>query len=154
MSNFRNKTIYDSSLSNAWEITSNNHGPVVLYDSSGNPVGGETQVNTYTNYNQHRAKIAYASDGSFVVVWQSFIQDGSAYGIYGQRFDSAGNPVGDEFQINTTTFNYQVLPDVAIDPDNDHIMVVWASGNDNLGTQGEVFFQAFDPNRFPLSLSF
>ena len=38
MSNPRKKIIYDEALANPWEINANNHGPVVLYDASGDPI--------------------------------------------------------------------------------------------------------------------
>ena len=34
--------------------------------------------------------VASDASGNFVVVWQSYGQDGSGYGIFGQRYDSAG----------------------------------------------------------------
>ena len=45
--------------------------------------------------------------GEFVVVWGSYFQDGSASGVYGQRYDSAGNPEGGEFPVNTHTTSDQ-----------------------------------------------
>jgi len=59
------------------------------------PVGSEFQINTYTLGNQRpKPGNAIAADelGNFVVVWQSDAQDGSAYGVFGQRFDGAGAP--------------------------------------------------------------
>jgi hypothetical protein len=38
MSNPRRKIIYDSTVTNSWEIDAHNSGPVVLYDASGNPM--------------------------------------------------------------------------------------------------------------------
>ena len=54
------------------------------------PVGSEFQANTYTTSSQSRAAVAANSAGDFVVVWQSYGQDGSTDGISGQRYDSAG----------------------------------------------------------------
>jgi flagellin-like hook-associated protein FlgL len=65
------------------------------YDSSGNQVGGEFQINTNTANDQTKSSITALSDGGFVVTWQG----GS---IYGQRYDSSGNQVGGEFMINNT----------------------------------------------------
>ncbi len=55
----------------------------------GTPRGGEFQVNTYTTDAQTTAAVASDRSGDFVVIWESF-QDGSADGIYGQRFAGAG----------------------------------------------------------------
>src|SRR5262245_55264873 len=57
------------------------------YDASSAPIGTAFQVNTTTNDYQFSPSVA-AVPGGFVVVWQSFNQDGSGYGVYGQRFDA------------------------------------------------------------------
>ena len=57
-------------------------------------VGSEFQVNTYTTDHQSRPSVAADADGDFVVVWQSYDQDGSSYGIFARRFSSAGAPLG------------------------------------------------------------
>ena len=66
------------------------------------------------------------SDGDFVVTWQSSGQDGSNYGIYGQRYNAAGVAQGSEFQVNTYTTNRQFFPSVAMDSDGDFV-VTWES---------------------------
>ncbi|HET9235007.1 MAG TPA: hypothetical protein VFP10_12775 [Candidatus Eisenbacteria bacterium] len=43
-------------------------------------------MNTYTPAGQVVPSVAANSMGDFVVVWQSFNQDGSAYGVFGQRY--------------------------------------------------------------------
>ena len=69
-----------------------------------------------------------ASDpaGNAVVVWQSFSQDGSDEGVFGQRYDAGGVPQGGEFQVNTHTTNRQFRPSVAMDASG-RFVVVWAS---------------------------
>ncbi len=57
------------------------------YDNAGMPLDLEFQVNTYTTDNQWNASIAMDAAGNFVIVWQSFEQDGSGGGIYGQRYE-------------------------------------------------------------------
>jgi hypothetical protein len=57
------------------------------YASSGEPLGPEFRVNSYTTGSQRSASVAAAeSPGTFVVVWMSDLQDGSSYGVFGQRF--------------------------------------------------------------------
>ncbi len=60
-------------------------------------------VNTYTDNNQFAPSVTSLSDGGFVATWTSDVQDGSDYGIYGQRYNSDGTMSGAEFQINTYT---------------------------------------------------
>jgi hypothetical protein len=38
-----------------------------------------------------------------VVVWESYVEDGSEFGVFGRRFDAAGNGLGQAFQVNTYT---------------------------------------------------
>ena len=57
------------------------------YASSGAPLGPEFRVNSYTTGSQGYGKVAVDSTGRFVVVWGSFPnQDGSGFGVFGQRF--------------------------------------------------------------------
>ena len=50
------------------------------YASSGAPLGAEFQVNTYTTNIQVSPSVASDTAGNFVVVWESYHQDGSGYG--------------------------------------------------------------------------
>ena len=56
------------------------------------------------------AAVAMDADGDFVVVWQSYGQDGSGYGVFAQRFNARGAPLGDEFQVNSYTTDRQYVP--------------------------------------------
>lgn len=110
------------------------------FNSSGVPQGGEIAVNTYTTGVQARSTVALASSGNFVVVWHSgpdlgsaqIGQDGSGLAVFGQRFDSAGNPLGGEFQLNQYTTGDQGRPRIAMNPAGDFI-VVWTSSQDAQG---------------------
>ena len=64
------------------------------YDSSGNAIGSEFRINTYTNNDQFNPVVSSLNDGGWVVVWESNGQDGSYLGIYGQIYNSSGNKVG------------------------------------------------------------
>ncbi len=94
------------------------------YSSTGAPVGGEFTLNSYTTGSQTEPEVAMTSGGEFVVAWNSYNQDGSSWGVFGQRFDSGANPVGGEFQANTTTASYQLYPNVAI-AESGEFVVVW-----------------------------
>lgn len=49
-------------------------------------LGPEFRINSYTASAQSYPSVATLTDGGFVVTWQSNGQDGSGYGIYGQRY--------------------------------------------------------------------
>ncbi len=106
------------------------------------PAGGEFQVNTYTTHYQKNAAVAADADGDFVVAWQSFGQDGSREGVFGQRYASSGAKQGGEFQVNTYTLYLQGSPAVAADADRDFV-VVWHSNTQD-GSGYGVFGQRYD----------
>jgi hypothetical protein len=72
------------------------------FDSTGAPRGVEFQINAYTPRSQERSHLATQSDGDFIVAWQSD-RDGGTYGIFAQRYDSAGLGLSTEFQVNSAT---------------------------------------------------
>src|SRR5262245_11538996 len=81
------------------------------------PVGAEFQINTYVTGVQSWADVAFAPDGSFVVVWESVGSSGtdqSQESIHGQRYASNGKALGAEFQVNTFTLDGQFRPSVAV----------------------------------------
>ncbi len=67
----------------------------------------DIRVNTFTDLLQIDPDVAVLADGSVVVVWSSFHQDGSYQGVYAQRFTSNGVKMGAEFQINQYAVNNQ-----------------------------------------------
>lgn len=100
------------------------------------PIGVETQVNTTTNGDQESAgarSIAADDAGNYVAVWTSFGQDGSATGVYAQRFNSSGTPLGSEFRVNQSTFGNQIGAVITMNSQGDFV-VAWASeGQDGSG---------------------
>jgi hypothetical protein len=96
------------------------------YDSSGSAVGSEFQLNTNTALNQTNPFVTALSDGGWLATWQSDGQDGSSFGIYGQRYNAAGNAVSGEFQVNTFAIGSQINSSVAILADGGWL-VTWQS---------------------------
>src|SRR6186997_2280378 len=73
------------------------------YSGSGAPLGPEFRANTFTTGSQPAFSVAADAAGNFIVVWQGANQDGSSYGVFGQRFATSGIPLGPEFRANTYT---------------------------------------------------
>ena len=119
------------------------------YDANANPVGSEFKVNTTIASWQWHPTIATAPDGSFVIAWESWAQDGSGYGIFAQRFDSNGNPVSSEFQVNTTITNSQTDPIIAMASDGSFVMV-WESLNQD-GSSSGIYARKFGSNGVALT---
>jgi hypothetical protein len=115
-----------------------------LLDSSGNKVGDEFRVNTFTDGNQGVSSVTALPGGGFVVTWCNEDESGPNNGIYGQLLDSSGNKVGDEFQV--TTYGYiadgEVYSSVAASP-NGNFMDVWQDGS-GLGIYGQLFDELGD----------
>ena len=53
--------------------------------------GPEFQVNTMDIWDQGSSSVTDLSGGGFVVTWESYLQDGWGYGIYGQLYEMKGN---------------------------------------------------------------
>lgn len=101
------------------------------YSSTGAAEGGEFHVSTTTAGDQSFPTVAMDAAGDFVVAWDSN-QGGSTYGIYAQRYDSAGVAQGGEFQVNTYTGN-STFPTIGMDSTGDFV-VAWSSdGEDGSG---------------------
>ncbi len=154
-------TLSDASFVVVWESKYQDGGGYGIYaqhfDASGNKIGAERQVNTYTDNDQGKASVAALSDGGFIVVWQSGKwdndtnfwdayqgQDGSGSGVYAQRFDANDNPVGLETQINTYTQDSQGYQRVAGLSDGGYV-ITWISENQVSGdSDWDVYAQQFD----------
>jgi len=124
------------------------------FDAAGMPAGGEFQVNTHTTGRQLHVKVAPMGTGGFVVVWASDGSSGtdtSFTSVQGQRFDAAGAPIDDEFQVNTYTTSFQEVPAAAAEAGGGFV-VLWSStgsgGTDNSGTS--IQGQRFDAAGVPL----
>ncbi len=104
------------------------------YNAAGVAQSQEFRVNSYILDAQHEPAVAMNAAGDFVIAWQSRVQEGQLdYGIFAQRYEFAGEPLGDEFRVNTFTTNNQGDPAVAMDADGDFV-VTWTSyGQDGSG---------------------
>ena len=128
------------------------------FASDGSTLGGQFQVNSYTASSQEAPAVAVGTDGDFVVVWQSNGSSGSDAGlsVQGQRFASDGSALGAEFQVNSYTTAAQYVPDVAVAPDGDFV-VVWNSSSSSVRGQrfasdGSVLGGEFQVNSYTSSL--
>ena len=114
------------------------------YDSNGNTVGGELEINTTgTNY-QGGSSVTGLNNGGFAVTWGSRDQDGSGDGVYGQIYDSSSNAVGGEFLVNTEINDAQNSPSIT-SLSNGNFVIAWNSNNQD-GSGSGVYGQMFDSN--------
>jgi hypothetical protein len=109
------------------------------------PIGGELIANSYTTGNQNGAAVGMDSTGRFVIVWESTDgQDGSGYGVYGQRYQADGSLIGGEFRVNFATGGNQRFPAVAMNSAGDFVAVYNAPDGDNDGVIGQRFSASGD----------
>ncbi len=111
-----------------------------IVDSNGSKTGTEFQLNSYTT-NHQKYPFVTSKLTNYLVVWQSFGQDGDQYGIFGQLVDNDGSTIGTEFQINSYTPLRQQYPCVTSGDNN--YLVVWES-KDQDGDGYGIFAQIID----------
>ena len=136
----------DGSWISVWQ---SNHQDGLAYDiyaqrfgADGNAIGSEFLVNTVIDAQQTQPAVAVDGAGNFVVVWQSSGHDaGNRWSVFGQRYDANGNPLGGEFQVNSTTSNDQNRPDIAMDV-NGNFVVTW--DGDGVGDADGIFARRYD----------
>ncbi len=116
------------------------------FNKQGKAIGTEFRVNTYTIDDQRNPGVAMNSKGDFVIAWESLWQDGLGWGIFAQRFNKNGKPVGLEFQVNTYVDYSQTNPVVAID-DKGNFVIAWESGSG-------IYAQRFDNKGQPVGPEF
>ena len=114
-----------------------------MFNRDGETVGEVFRANSWTSGEQSWPAVAALSGGGFVVVWISANQDGSDYGIFGQRYNSSGEPVGEEFQVNTYTSNEQSFPDVAPLSDGGFLVAYNSRGRQFL-SESSIYAQRFN----------
>ena len=102
------------------------------------------RVNSYTPNAQRMSAVAHLANDGFIVVWQSYGQDGSGYGIYGQMYGADGKRKGGELRINTTADGDQTAPAVVGLADGSFI-VAWSSKGRSKQVPG-ILAQRFNAN--------
>ncbi|MCA9096716.1 MAG: hypothetical protein KDA68_24730, partial [Planctomycetaceae bacterium] len=114
------------------------------FNAAGVPQGPDFQVNSTTTAEQiSSTRVAMDADGKFVIVWQTFGQDGDhSLGIYAQHYDTAGIAQGTEFHVNTFTTDEQRHPSVGMDADGDFV-ITW----EDIG-QGGIYAQRYHTSQF------
>ena len=75
--------------------------PMPTFD---NATGGPFRVNSTVANIQRYSTVSMDNQGDAVIVWQSLGQNGAGYGVYMQRFNPSGVPVGGTDQVEALTF--------------------------------------------------
>ena len=100
-------------------------------DANGMAQGSAFVVNTYTTGFQINPAVTADPSGNFTVVWETLGGVEDFHGVYGQRYDSAGAPLGGQFVVNTYITGDQGAPTVGSDGAGNFV-VAWRSNFDVL----------------------
>jgi len=113
------------------------------FRANGDLGGSELVVNTYTTSGQLQPAVDADASGRFTVVWtNTATQDGSEYGIFGQRYSATGGKRGSEFRVNDFTTGTQWHPDVGVAADGTFV-VVWEDEDGRDGSNDGIFGRRF-----------
>ncbi|KAF7787971.1 hypothetical protein PRUB_a2510 [Pseudoalteromonas rubra] len=113
--------------------------PSLSHAASPLKVGSEFLVNTHTPEEQSSPSAGRLNDGHFLIAWESQKQDGSESGIYAQRYDASGSPLGSEFRVNSMTSGFQMGPQVATLHDGSFVVAWETNGADGTGIAAQHF---------------
>lgn len=85
------------------------------FEADGEPADGEFPINSIISGNQRKPSVATDDTGNFVVVWQGpHSSQEEAEDIFARRFYANGQPIDEEFIVNSYTDNRQIYPKVAM----------------------------------------
>ncbi len=148
-----NPAVAMNASGNAVVVWSSYSDPDSMYDikgqllKNGDLIGGNFVINSHIAHSQSSPSVDMNDEGDFVVVWDSWLQDGGDRGVYGQRFNAEGDRVGKEFQVNHTTAFSQARPRVRYTV-NGQFVVIWESWKQERATPSGygVYGRLFDAN--------
>ncbi|QDU30673.1 Bifunctional hemolysin/adenylate cyclase precursor [Anatilimnocola aggregata] len=129
------------------------------YNAAGAQVGSAFQVNTQSIGDQVTPTVAMGDDGRFVIAWQGADQDDDGVGsdiadgtsdIFARRYDSAGSPIGLEFQVNQEEATDQIMPAVTMNAAG-KFAIAWVSSHPaatipEIDPEKSVFVQWYNEN--------
>ena len=118
-------------------------------------LGSEFQINTYTSASETGPAVSCNPDGTFIVTWTDNSEDGSDFGVFGQRFDGAGLKAGDEFRVNSYTTGYQWFPSVGSDEQGNFVVVWYGVGaGSTSATDYSIFGKRYNAAGAPVGTDF
>lgn len=118
-----------------------------LVSANGTPDGEAFVVNSTIGVVENDPTVTKLADGGFLVAWDRYPD------IFGRRFDSAGEPVTEDYQLSTRPFTRrQSDPDATRGADG-RVLLVWQGPEASSGTS-EIWGRLFGPTLDPLGDDF
>ena len=139
----------------AWDSTQDGIPNIYArrYSANGIATADELAVNSFTTGSQSDPSIAMDAGGDYVIVWNSFGQDGDNFGIYAQRYNANGSAAGSEFRVNTDTFGPQQAPSIAMDAEGDFV-ITWESDPNIANSNFDIYARRYNANGSPAGVAF
>jgi len=110
------------------------------YTKTGTVLNSEFVVNQTVAGNQNAPSVAVNADGSFIVAWQSALQDGNSDAIVARRYSSAAAALGNEFLVNQFPTGSQAAPSVTTGGSSGFV-IAWQSAAQDLNGDAVVVRQ-------------
>jgi hypothetical protein len=111
----------------------------------------DLRVNTYTKDQQIDPAVAALPDGSAIITWSSYGQDGSMWGVYARKMSKTGvcSPVR-EFLVNQYTQYNQRKPAVATLANGQYV-ICWISEQERFYNSVDVYARVFTAAGIPVT---
>jgi ABC-type transport system involved in cytochrome c biogenesis ATPase subunit len=101
-----------------WEDDQDKNGLYQVYargfNANGSQKFADKTVNSISSGQQLKPKVAMASNGDFVVVWEDDNNENQIYQIYARGFNANGSEKFADMTVNTVSSGQQYKPSVAI----------------------------------------
>jgi hypothetical protein len=127
------------------------------YNANGVSVSDEFRVNSSVDGEQRWGSVLELSDGGWIIVWESrpSTEIQGFYNILARRYDADGNPLGEEFQVNTSTNSGQGSANITGLQDGGWL-ISWTSYEDeNLRSPAELSkARRYDASGVPIGAEF
>jgi hypothetical protein len=114
----------------------------------------DVRVNTYITDQQVDPAAAALPDGGAIVVWSSFGQDGSGWGVFARKLTAAGaGATPKEFQVNQFTRNNQRSPAVTALAGGNYA-ITWVSEMERSAKSVDIYARIYSSAGVPLTDEF
>ena len=117
----------------------------------------DIQVNTYTADQQVDPAVAALPDGSAIITWSSYGENGSMWGVYARRLTAAGRVVKadndgstKQFLVTQYTSYNQRNPAVAVLAGGNYV-IAWVSEQERSVNSVDVYARIFTPAGVPVT---
>jgi len=105
----------------------------------------DLRVNTYVTDQQIGPAITALADGSMIIAWSSYGQDGDMWGVFARKVTATAAAAKKEFQVNTVKAYSQRDPALATLA-NGNFVVVWTSENARKLGRADIYARIFKPD--------